>query len=217
LVHQVQPSPEPDEVELPKTVRPFAGAAFDVVALAASAGGIAALSQVLGSLPADFPAAIVVVQHLDPRHRSLMADILRRRTALEVVQAAEGDHVRPGTAFIAPPDRHLLVNPDGTLSLSQSELVHFVRPSADLLFESAAASYKQRAIAVVLTGTGSDGSMGIGAIKKMGGTVVAQDQDSAEFSGMPAAAVRSGHADFILPLEEIAPALVTLVMKGMAR
>ena len=217
LVYQVQPSPEPDEVELPTTVRGFAGAAFDVVALASSAGGIAALSQVLGSLPAEFPAAIVVVQHLDPRHRSLMADILRRRTALEVVQAAEGDHVRPGTAFIAPPDRHLLVNPDGTLSLSQSELVHFVRPSADLLFESAAASYKQRVIAVVLTGTGSDGSMGIGAIKKMGGTVIAQDQDSAEFSGMPAAAVRSGHADFILPLEEIAPALVTLVMKGMAQ
>lgn len=217
MVHQVQPSPHADEVELPKTVRRFAGAAFDVVALASSAGGIAALSQVLGSLPADFPAAIVVVQHLDPRHRSLMADILRRRTALEVVQATEGDHIRPGTAFIAPPDRHLLVNPDGTLSLSQSELVHFVRPSADLLFESAAASYKQRAIAVVLTGTGSDGSMGIGAIKKMGGTVLAQDQDSAEFSGMPAAAVRSGHADFVLPLDEIAPALVTLVMKGMAQ
>ena len=217
MVHQVQPSPEPDEVELPKTARPFAGAAFDVVAMASSAGGIAALSQVLGSLPADFPAAIVVVQHLDPRHRSLMADILRRRTALEVVQAAEGDHIRPGTAFIAPPDRHLLVNPDGTLSLSQSELVHFVRPSADLLFESAAASYKQRVIAVVLTGTGSDGSMGIGAIKKMGGTVIAQDQDSAEFSGMPAAAVRSGHADFVLPLDEIAPALVTLVMKGIVQ
>jgi len=187
-----------------------------VVALASSAGGIAALSEILGSLPGDFPAAIVVVQHLDPRHRSLMADILRRRTPLEVVQAAEGDRIRPGTAYIAPPDRHLLVNANGTLSLSHSELVHFVRPSADLLFESVAASYRSRAIAVVLTGTGSDGSMGIGAIKKMGGTVVAQDQASAEFSGMPGAAIRSGNADFILPLDEIAPALVTLVMKEMA-
>jgi two-component system chemotaxis response regulator CheB len=187
-----------------------------VVALASSAGGIAALSEVLGSLPGDFPAAIVVVQHLDPRHRSLMADILRRRTALDVVQASEGDHIRPGTAYIAPPDQHLLVNANGTLSLSHSELVHFVRPSADLLFESVAASYRKRAIAVVLTGTGSDGSMGIGAIKKMGGTVVAQDQASAEFSGMPAAAIRSGNADFILPLDEIASALVTLVMKEMA-
>jgi two-component system chemotaxis response regulator CheB len=217
LVHQGRPSPEPDEVELPGHARPFAGAAFDVVALASSAGGIAALSEILSSLPGDFPAAIVVVQHLDPRHRSLMADILRRRTALEVAQAAEGDHVRPGTVFIAPPDRHLLVNPDGTLSLSQSELVHFVRPSADLLFESVAASYRRRAIAVVLTGTGSDGSMGIGAIKKMGGTVIAQDKASAEFDGMPAAAIRSGNADFILPLEEIAPALVTLVMKERAK
>jgi two-component system, chemotaxis family, protein-glutamate methylesterase/glutaminase len=184
--------------------------------MASSAGGIAALTEVLGNLPGDFPAAIVVVQHLDPRHRSLMADILRRRTALDVLQASEGDPIRPGTAYIAPPDRHLLVNPNGTLSLSHSELVHFVRPSADLLFESVAASYRKRAIAVVLTGTGSDGSMGIGAIKKMGGTVVAQDQASAEFSGMPGAAIRSGYADFILPLEEIASALVTLVMKEMA-
>jgi len=121
----------------------------------------------------------------------------------------------PGAVYIAPPDRHLLVNPDGTLSLSQSELVHFVRPSADLLFESVAASYRERAIAVVLTGTGSDGSMGVQAIKKMGGTVIAQNQQSAEFGGMPAAAVQSGAVDFVLPLDEIASALVTLVMKGM--
>src|SRR4029077_7795617 len=217
LVYQELPTSEPDEVELPEKARPFAGAAFDVVALASSAGGIAALSEILGSLPGEFPAAIVVVQHLDPRHRSLMADILRRRTALRVLQAAEGDHIRAGTVYIAPPDRHLLVNANGTLSLSHSELVHFVRPSADLLFESVAASYRTRAIAVVLTGTGSDGSMGIGAIKKMGGTVVAQDQASAEFSGMPGAAIRSGNADFILPLDEIAPALVTLVMKELSK
>jgi two-component system, chemotaxis family, protein-glutamate methylesterase/glutaminase len=217
LLHHERPTSEPDEVELPEKARPFPGAAFDVVALASSAGGIAALSEILGSLPGEFPAAIVVVQHLDPRHRSLMADILRRRTALNVVQAAEGDHIEAGTVYIAPPDRHLLVNANGTLSLSHSELVHFVRPSADLLFESVAASYRTRAIAVVLTGTGSDGSMGIGAIKKMGGTVVAQDQASAEFSGMPGAAIRSGNADFVLPLDEIAPALVTLVMKELSK
>jgi len=217
LVQQARRPREPDDLDLPKIARPFPGAAFDVVAMAASAGGIAALGRVLTDLPAEFPAAIVVVQHLDPRHRSLMADILRRRTELEVVQASEGDRVVPGTVYIAPPDRHLLVNPDGTLSLSQSELVHFVRPSADLLFESVAASYKDRAIAVVLTGTGSDGSMGIGAIKKMGGTVIAQDERTAEFYGMPAAAIKSGNADFILPLEEIPSALVTLIMKGIAQ
>ena len=189
---------------------------FDIIALAASAGGLKALSHVLAALPADFPASIVVVQHLDPRHRSLMADILSRRTALQVKQAEEGGRLTPGMAYIAPPNRHLLVNPDGTLSLSQSELVHFVRPSADLLFESVAASFKDRVIAVVLSGTGSDGSMGVRAIKKMGGTVIVQDEKSSEFFGMPGAAVQTGCVDFVLPLDEIAPALVTLVTTGDA-
>jgi two-component system chemotaxis response regulator CheB len=142
-----------------------------------------------------------------------MAEILARRTPLQVKQAEENDVITPGTVYIAPPDRHLLVNPDGTLSLSQSELVHFVRPSADLLFESVAASYKERSIAVVLTGTGSDGNMGVEAIKKMGGTVIAQEEESAEFSGMPHAAIETGSVDFILLLEEIPPALVSLVMR----
>lgn len=185
--------------------------AYDIVAIAASAGGLRALTIVLESLPADFPAAVVVVQHLDPRHRSLMADILSRRTPLKVKQAEDGDRLEPGTVHIAPPNKHLLVDPDGTISLSSSELVHFVRPSADLLFESMAASFKDRAIAVVLTGTGSDGAMGSAAIKKMGGTVIAQDEASSEFFGMPSATIQSGSVDFTLPLEEIAGALVTLV------
>jgi two-component system chemotaxis response regulator CheB len=194
----------------------FPDASFDVVALASSAGGLTALSEVLASLPPNFPAAIVVVQHLDPRHRSLMAEILSRRTPLQVKEAQEGNHLNSATVFIAPPNRHLLVNSDGTVSLSQSELVHFVRPSADLLFESVAASYKDRAIAVVLTGSGSDGSMGVRAIKKMGGTVIVQDEKTSEFFGMPGAAIQTGNVDFILPLAEISPALVTLVMKGDA-
>jgi two-component system chemotaxis response regulator CheB len=92
--------------------------------------------------------------------------------------------------------------------------VHFVHPSADLLFESVAASDKDRAIAVVLTGTGSDGAMGIQAIKKRHGTVIAQDERTSKFFGMPGAAIQSGNVDFILPLDEIAGALVTLVVKG---
>jgi two-component system, chemotaxis family, protein-glutamate methylesterase/glutaminase len=189
---------------------------FEIVALAASAGGLKALTDVLASLPADFPAALVVVQHLDPRHRSLMAEILNKRTALPVAEAREGDRLEPGRAYIAPPNRHLLVNPDHTLSLTQTELVHFVRPSADLLFESAAASYRERAIAVVLSGSGKDGAMGVKAIKKMGGTVIVQDERTSEFFGMPEAAQQTGMADFVLPLHEIAPALQTLV-SGTAR
>jgi len=192
-------------------------AAFDVVALAAAAGGLTALISVLADLPAGFPAGILVVQHLDPRHRSLMADILSRRTHLEVKQAEDGDRLAGGRVYIAPPNRHLLLNGDGSLSLTQTELVHFVRPSADLLFESVAASYKDRSIAVVLSGSGGDGSMGVKAIKKMGGTVLAQDQRTSEFFGMPGAAIDSGSVDFVLPLEEIAPALVTLVMKGQVQ
>ncbi|MEM8829859.1 MAG: chemotaxis protein CheB [Cyanobacteria bacterium P01_G01_bin.19] len=188
--------------------------AFDLVAIAASAGGLNALSTVLSGLPANFPATIVIVQHLDPRHRSLMADILSRRTPLKVKQAQEGDRLELGKVYIAPPNRHLLVNPDETLSLTQSKLVHFVRPSADLLFDSVAASHKERAIAVVLTGTGNDGTMGVQAIDKMGGTVIAQDKATSEFFGMPSAAIETGVVDFVLPLAEIAPALTSLVMQG---
>src|SRR5437764_12245299 len=183
---------------------------FDVVALAASAGGLNALTHVLEALPVDFPAALVVVQHLDPGHRSLMADILSRCTAVPVKEASEGDELAPGRAFVAPPNRHLLVNPDHTLSLTQTQLVHFLRPSADLLFESTAASFKERAIAVVLSGSGRDGAMGVKAIKKMGGTVIVQDASNAEFAGMPEAARATGLADFVLALDEIAPALQKL-------
>jgi two-component system chemotaxis response regulator CheB len=189
-----------------------AEAAFDLVAMASSAGGLTALTEVLSALPHDFPRPVAVVQHLDPRHRSLMAKILSGRTNLIVKEAEDEEQLRPGIVYIAPPDHHLLITPEGGVSLSRSELVHFVRPSADLLFESVAASYKDRAIAVVLTGTGSDGSFGIKAIKKMGGTVIAQDQESSEFFGMPSAAIQTGDVDFILPLREIGPALNTLVM-----
>jgi two-component system chemotaxis response regulator CheB len=184
---------------------------FEIIALAASAGGLRALTDVLSALPRDFPVALVVVQHLDPRHRSLMAEILGKRTSLVVKEAREGDTLERGLALIAPPNRHLLVNPDRTVSLSQSELVHFVRPSADLLFESTATAYKERAIAVVLSGSGRDGAMGVKAIKKMGGTVIVQDEKTSQFFGMPEAAQQTGLVDFILPLPEIAPALRTLV------
>jgi len=184
--------------------------AFDVVALAASAGGLTALSHILGALPKDFPVAVVVIQHLDPRHRSLMADILSRRTPLRVKQGEADEVLEPSTVYIAPPNMHMLINAEGSISLTQTELVHFVRPSADLLFESLAANYKERVVAVVLTGTGSDGSMGVRAVKKMGGTVIVQDE-TAEFFGMPSAAIETGDVDFILPLKEIPDAIRSLV------
>lgn len=206
--------PDEDGKSIGVRSEPFPGAVFDVVAMCASAGGFNAVRDVLSGLSADFPAAIVIVQHLDPRHRSVMAELLQRRSQLQVRQATASDVLAPGTVLIAPPDRHMLVNRDGTISLTQTELVHFVRPSGDLLFESVAASFLDRAIAVVLSGTGQDGSQGTRAIKKVGGTVIVQDEASAQFSGMPNAAIRAATPDFILSVEEIAPTLEKLVTQS---
>ncbi len=187
---------------------------FDVIALAASAGGLGALTAVLSALPASFGAAVVLVQHLGKRHRSLMAEILDRKTGLEVRQAAEGDRIAPGLVWIAPPDHHLLFNCDGTLSLTQTERVHFVRPSADPLFCSMAECFHGRCVAVVLTGTGSDGEAGVRAVRHEGGTVIAQDEATSDYFGMPGAAIRTGCVDHVLPLGEIGPRLIALVHGG---
>lgn len=196
------------------TATPPGGAAeqpYGIVTIAASAGGVTALGRVLGSLPPGFPVPVVIVQHLDPRHETILAEVLGRRTKLPVRLARHGERAEPGTATIAPPDHHLLLGEDGTLTLTSSALVHFVRPSADLLFESVAGSYGSRAIACVLTGTGRDGAMGASAVKSRGGTVIAQDPALAEFSGMPEAAVETGAVDYILPLDEIASVIRGLV------
>ena len=186
----------------------------DVVVMAASAGGLKALSQVLSKLPKDFPASVLIVQHLDPTQRSLLAEILGRRTELTVKQAENGDTLQPGKVFVAPPDRHLLLQENGTIALSGALPVNFLRPSADLLFESVAVVCKERAVAVVLSGTGHDGSSGVTAIKRMGGTVIAQSINTSEFSGMPDSAIRTGDVDQILPIEEIAGALVATMARN---
>jgi two-component system chemotaxis response regulator CheB len=195
----------------PGPVRGDPGMPYAIVAIAASAGGITALSRVLGGLPDGFPVPVLVVQHLDPRHKTVIAEVLGRRAKMPVRLAQEGEKAHPGTIYVAPPNLHLLVGADGVLTLSNSELVHFVRPSADLLFESVAGSYGPRAIACVLTGTGSDGVMGASAVKSRGGTVIAEDPETAEFKGMPEAVIASGAVDFILPLDEIAAVVRGLV------
>ncbi|HYU64590.1 MAG TPA: chemotaxis protein CheB [Verrucomicrobiae bacterium] len=184
---------------------------FDIVAIAASAGGVIALTEILGRLPAHFGAIVVIVQHVDPRHRSLMPQVIGRQSRLPVRHAQDGMELEPDHVYLAPPDEHLLINGDGTVTLTHTELVNFVRPSADLLFESVAAAYGKRAIAVVLTGTGHDGSIGVTAIKQRGGTVIAQDEASSEFFGMPSAAIKTGAVDFVLSLDAIPSALETLL------
>lgn len=179
--------------------------------MASSAGGVPALITLVAGLPAGLPVPVLVVQHLDRRHRTVIAEILDRRSPLSVKLAEHGEQTKVGVVHVAPPNRHMLVSGDGVLSLTDSELVHFVRPSADLLFESLAASYGTGALAVVLTGSGTDGAMGVRAVKERGGTVIVEDPATAQFTGMPEAAVASGAADFVLPLDEIAPVVVRLV------
>jgi two-component system, chemotaxis family, protein-glutamate methylesterase/glutaminase len=186
---------------------------FDVVAIGASAGGVEALHVLVEALPADFLAAVLIVQHMDPRHRSMLAGLLARRCRLRVKQATNGEPVQPGTVYIAQPDAHLLVR-EGRLVLTDTKLVHFSRPSIDLLFESVADSYGDRAISVILSGSGVDGADGTRAVKAKGGTTIAQSPASAAHGGMPRAARATGCVDVTLPLEEIGPAIVNLVMPG---
>jgi two-component system chemotaxis response regulator CheB len=189
---------------------------FPVIAMAASVGGLKALSVILGGLPADFPAAIAIVMHVSPHHKSLLAGILNSRSHLVVSEAHTGDRLCPSRVFVAPPNHHLSVAKDGCLKLSsaQAEKIHFARPSAEPLFASVAELYRKNAIAVVLTGGDGDGSFGVQIINEQGGTVIAQDRPTSENFSMPETSIKTGDVDFILPLDDIAPTLIALVWAG---
>ncbi len=195
-------------VPLPK---PAPRDAVEIVALVASAGGLKAISTLLAALPADFPVPFVVVQHLSPSQPSLMADILSRRIALPVTQAEEGDTLRPGHVYLAPPGQHLVVTRQKTLSLTLTEKVHHSRPSGNVLFESVAACFGVGAVAVILTGGDGDGATGLKSVKDAGGVTIAQDEASSEQFSMPRTAIATGGVDHILTLDAIAPMLVSLV------
>jgi two-component system chemotaxis response regulator CheB len=182
---------------------------YDVVAIGASAGGLTALMEVLAPIPREFPSSILIVQHLHPQRKSLLAPLLAQKTALYVRQAEHGEPLLPGVAYVAPPDEHLLVGP-GKVQLVHSQLVHFSRPSIDLLFESVAGTYGSRCIGVILTGSGKDGSAGTRAIKEAGGTTIVQDPTHSEFRLMPDAAVATGCVDLVLAVSEIGATLVQL-------
>ena len=207
------PAEKPVRIASPETPSSHSSASFPVIAMAASAGGLNALSVILAALPADFPAAIAIVMHVAPDHKSLLAGILKSRTPLSVKQAHTGDILCPSSVFIAPPNHHLFVTKAGTLELSSSsaEKIHYARPSAEPLFASVGDVYQKRAIAVVLTGGDGDGSFGVRIIKEKGGTVIAQDRTTSQDFSMPETSINTGEVDFILPLDGIAPRLIELV------
>jgi two-component system, chemotaxis family, protein-glutamate methylesterase/glutaminase len=188
--------------------------AYGLVAIIGSAGGHRAMLEVLGALPADFPLPIAVLLHLDPTRPSHLTEILTRATRLRVHTAQEGEPLEPGTIYVAVPDWHLGVGPGGTVALSRGPPRHFVRPSGDSLFETAAEVYGPRLIAVVLSGGGQDGAAGVVSVKDHGGLVIVEDATTALHQGMPLSALATGRVDVVLPVREIAGALCGLVGAG---
>ena len=187
-----------------------------LVAIATSAGGLSALSQVLHDLPPGFPAAILIGQHLQPSRPSYLARILGWRIALTVTEAQTGIAPRNGTVYVATPGVHLLVGIDRRIALSDLPPLHYCRPSGDRLFTSLAAPshpFPVRTTAIAL-----DPKLAAGAqqVRRGGGIVIVQDVPSSQFAGMPRAAVRAGTVDRVLPLSEIGRALQVLVASGVA-
>jgi two-component system chemotaxis response regulator CheB len=197
---------------LPSTARPPA----TVVAIATSTGGPPALHHLFGELSADFPAPILVVQHISRGFTEGFASWLGRGTKLRVKLAEDGETASRGTAYVAPDDRHLGIERDGTIRHSSKPAIGGFRPSATFLFESAAAAFGSRAVAVILTGMGRDGVDGLRAIRRAGAQTIAQDEKTSVIFGMPGAAVAEGLADVVLPLTEIAGRLVHLTVTGRA-
>lgn len=179
-----------------------------VVVIGTSLGGMRALEIILRGLEADFPLPIAVVQHrsADGDHPSQLARLLQLHCALPVFEANDKQPLTGGHVYLAPPDYHLLVD-DGRFALSIDDRVCHARPSIDVLFESAADSYREGVLGVVLTGASADGAHGAQCIKRRGGSVVAQDPRTAESPIMPEAAIKSGAVERVLPLAEIAPFL----------
>jgi two-component system chemotaxis response regulator CheB len=196
--------------------RPAAAREIDplVIGIAASAGGLQGLLVVIAALPLAFCGTILIVQHQGANAASRLPDLLDRRCPIPVRHAVHGERAIPGLVVVCPASRHLTVGGGRRLLLSPDGPVNFVRPSADRLFESLASTCGRSAVAVVLSGSGRDGAAGVRAIKSAGGTVIVEHRTTAQFFGMPGAAIGTGAADMVLPIHDIAGALVALTFQS---
>jgi two-component system chemotaxis response regulator CheB len=188
----------------------------DLVAIGASAGGISALKRIVAALPADLPATLLVTLHVHPHTTSILPDILAKAGPLPAAFAKDGEPMRRGRIYVAPPDLHLLVEGERLL-LRRGPIENGMRPAIDPLFRSVAASVGGRAIGVVLTGYLNDGSSGLRAIKQCGGITVVQDPDDAEVPDMPRHALAATQVDHVVPVADMAPLLRRLVAEPAAR
>jgi two-component system chemotaxis response regulator CheB len=171
---------------------------FDVVVIGASAGGVEALNVLLPALPAHFAAAVLVVTHLPPATPSYLLQAFRGRFALPVIEPDAGERIAPGQVYVAPPGYHMLVEVDGTVALSIEAAVRFSRPSIDVLMESAAWVYRERMLAILLSGANDDGMRGLAAVRAAGGETWAQSPETAASPQMPQAAIESGAVNEVL-------------------
>ncbi len=195
---------------------PLSNRAEKVVAIGISTGGPNALSFILPQIPKDFPAGIVIVQHMPEGFTELFAARLNQLCQIEVKEAKDGDLILPGRALIAPGNIHLKTKrmPLGGIAvLSRTQTVSGHRPSADVLFTSVAAEYGENSFGVIMTGMGDDGAEGIGRIKASGGMTIAQDEESCIVFGMPKAAIERGYIDSIASLEDIPNLLGEILMR----
>ncbi|MEH1954576.1 chemotaxis protein CheB [Nostoc sp.] len=184
-------------------------ALFPIVGIAASAGGLEAFTEVLRHLLTDTGMAFVLIQHLDPKHKSLLSEILARTTQMPVTEVQDGVTVEPNQVYIIPPNTKMILS-NGVLQLLPREKVQGKYMPGDAFFTSLAADRGRKAIAVVLSGADGDGSLGLKAIKAAGGVTFAQCEDTAKFDSMPNTAVATGNVDFVLPPQKIAEELVNL-------
>lgn len=183
---------------------------YKAIVLGTSAGGLAALTQLLSPLPKDYPLPILIVQHRHKDQRTLLEEILQAKCRIQIKQADEKEQIENGIVYIAPPDYHLLVEKDHTFSLTYDAHVSHSRPSIDVLFETAAAVYKSALMGILLTGANKDGTAGMKAIKAAGGLTIAQAPLEAEYPYMPQAAIDAGHAARVLTLKDILQELMNI-------
>jgi two-component system chemotaxis response regulator CheB len=203
--------PQPPLVGVPQSLKQKGKSKIELVAIASSTGGPSALATILTPLPADFPAPILVVQHITPGFGEGFATWLNGLTSLEVRLAQHGDAPQAGHVLIAPDDQHMALSSIGLILLNQAPPLNGIRPSADYLFRSAAQVHGSKAIGVILTGMGGDGAEGLQTMHKMGAHTIAQNKETCVVFGMPAVAIELGAVKQILSLENIAQALLNLV------
>ncbi|WP_163338302.1 chemotaxis protein CheB [Desulfopila sp. IMCC35008] len=184
---------------------------YEAVVIGVSAGGMKALRVVLAGLDPRFDAPLIIVQHRMESSDNYFITYLDQRCRLKVKEAEEKEKITRGIIYIAPANYHLLIEKGGTFSLTVDEPVKYSRPSVDVLFETAARAYKNRLIAVILTGANSDGSAGIVKVKAAGGLTIAQNPETALSPVMPQAAIATGAIDFILELNDIPVFLTDLL------